>query len=316
MGDLSETILSTLKRRWPREYRAQRRELDGFHKRLQERWGEGLDKLRMLTTIAREYGREVNRPPEGADIGNTTKSVEILIRLHARACQVAEEVVCLLSNGFADGAMARWRTLHEISAVGCLIRHHGDELAERYEQHQVIEAWKAALQYQRHRKRLSQKPLSAQTIEKIEDDRAQALKIYGPEFGKPYGWAAKHLAKRDPTIADIQEAAGIDHLGPYYRMASHNVHANPRGVFFKLGLIGELEVLLAGPSNAGLADPGHATALSLVLVSGQLLHFYPVFDNLITMQLMITLTDEIGSALLAAHKKLQQDDRRFRKTER
>jgi hypothetical protein len=200
------------------------------------------------------------------DIGNTTKSFEILIRLHARACQVAEEVVCLLSNGLADGAMARWRTLHEIAAVGCLIRDHGDELAERYEQHQLIEAWKAALQYQRHRKRLRQKPLSEQTIKKIEDDRAQALETYGPEFGKPYGWAAKHLAKRDPTIADIQEAAGIDHLGPYYRMASHNVHANPRGVFFKLGLIGELEVLLAGPSNSGLADPGYATALSLVLV--------------------------------------------------
>ena len=105
-----------------------------------------------------------------------------------------------------------------------------------------------------------QKPLSAQTIKKIEDDRAQALETYGPEFRKLYEWAAKHLAKRDPTIADIQEAAGIEHLGPYYRMASHNVHANPRGVFFKLGLIGELEVLLAGPSNAGLADPGHATA--------------------------------------------------------
>ena len=109
----------------------------------------------MLTTIAREYGREVKRPAEGADIRNTTKSFEILFSLHGRACQVAEEVVCLLSNGFADGAMARWRTLHEIAAVGCLIRDHGDELAERYEQHQVIEAWKAALQYQRHRKRLS-----------------------------------------------------------------------------------------------------------------------------------------------------------------
>jgi hypothetical protein len=42
---------------------------------------------------------------------------------------------------------------------------------------------------------------------------------------------------------------------------------NPEGVFFKLGLIGESEVLLAGPSNAGLTDPGHASALSLMQIS-------------------------------------------------
>ena len=36
--------------------------------------------------------------------------------------------------------MARRLTLHEIAAVGCLIRRHGDELAERYEQHQIVES--------------------------------------------------------------------------------------------------------------------------------------------------------------------------------
>ena len=40
--------------------------------------------------------------------------------------------------------MARRLTLHEIAAVGCLIRRHGDELAERYEQHQIVESRKAA----------------------------------------------------------------------------------------------------------------------------------------------------------------------------
>ena len=113
-------------------------------------------------------------------------------------------------------------------------------------------------------------------------------------------------------IADIQEAAGIDHLAPYYRMASHNVHANPKGVFFKLGLIGETDTLLAGPSNAGLADPGHATALSLVQISSLLLLLYPTLDNQIAMRVMHALGDEIGAALLAAHKKLKVDDKLFR----
>jgi len=214
--------------------------------------------------------------------------------------------VCLLNNGFADGAMARWRTLHEIAAVSSLIRRHGDELAERYEHHQIVESRKAALQYERYQKRLRQRPLSEKTLKKIEADYASALETYGADFGNPQGWGAKHLGKRNPSIADIQEAAGIDHLAPYYRMASHNVHANPKGVFFKLGLIGE-QTLLAGPSNAGLADPGHATALSLVLVSSLLLHLYPTLDNNIGMKIMEELGNEIGSELLSAHKKLESD---------
>jgi hypothetical protein len=98
-------------------------------------------------------------------------------------------------------------------------------------------------------------------------------------------------------------------------MASHNVHANPKGVFFKLGLLGETDTLLAGPSNAGLADPGHATALSLVLISSLLLHLYPTLDNNIVMKVIQELGGEIGSALLSAHKKLEADDRVLSGTE-
>lgn len=312
----TKSILTTLKRRWPSESRAQRRDLDGFRKRLQERWGDGLEKLRMIITIAREYGSELGNAVGKTGGGNTPKSFKILVKLHARSCQIADEIVCLLSNGFADGAMARWRTLHEIAAVGYLIQRHGDELAERYEHHQIVESRKAAMQYQRYEKRLGLEPLSEGTLKKIETDRDLVLAKYGPNFVNAQGWAAKHLGKRDPSIADVQEAAGVDHLGPYYRMASHNVHANPKGVFFKLGLIGDTNTLLAGPSNAGLADPGHATAISLVQICSLLLHLDPTLDNQIAMRVMLTLEDEIGAVLLTAHKQLEADDKLFRETGR
>jgi hypothetical protein len=110
-------------------------------------------------------------------------------------------------------------------------------------------------------------------------------------------------------MADIQEAAQIDHLTPYYRMASHNVHANPKGVFFKLGLLDESEILLAGPSNAGLADPGHACALSLNQITSVLLRLNETFDHVIVMKIMYALADEVGDALIAAHQKLVEDER-------
>ena len=44
-------------------------------------------------------------------------TVEVQTRLHARACQIAREVLTLLYAGFAEGAMARWRALHELAVL-------------------------------------------------------------------------------------------------------------------------------------------------------------------------------------------------------
>lgn len=79
-------------------------------------------------------------------------------------------------------------------------------------------------------------------------------------------------------------------------MASHNVHANPKGVFLKLGLMQESQVLLAGPSNAGLTDPGCGAALSLTQVSTTLGLLQPSFDNNVALQIIVQLSGEIGEA--------------------
>jgi len=258
-------ILESLKQQWPSVAQEQREIIGGFEQRLNDRWGRGIEGLRMLAMIASEFGDNI---AEGIDRpALVAHRLAVLRLLHARSCQVTQETIALLSGGFADGAMARWRTLHEIAAVALVIGNHGEDLAERYLAHEVVEVRKAALQYQTHASRLGQQRLNDAEMRHIEKQYQSVIAKYGPDFKGSQGWAAATLGKRDPTIADILEASKIDHLGPYYRMASHNVHANPKGVFFKLGLMGEMNVLLAGPSNAGLADPGDATARSLVQIS-------------------------------------------------
>ncbi|WP_224497072.1 DUF5677 domain-containing protein [Bradyrhizobium septentrionale] len=49
--------------------------------------------------------------------------------LHARSCQITQEIIWLLSGGFADAAMARWRTLREATAVASLIGEHGEDFS-------------------------------------------------------------------------------------------------------------------------------------------------------------------------------------------
>jgi hypothetical protein len=164
--DFSSTILAGLKTRWRGEWRQQQRDMKGFRERLDKRWGQGLGGIRMLVTIAREFGDTFNQEGSMAESGGLGYSFDVLRRLHARACHVADEVICLLSSGFADGAMERWRTMHEIAAVAYLIGQHGDSLAERYVAHQIVEARSGSRlgPHCRHRERKAKMVLSLQFL--------------------------------------------------------------------------------------------------------------------------------------------------------
>lgn len=306
IGDeLAVGILSGLKRRWRAESKRQRLDSNGFQRRLLSRWQLPLQLLQMLLTISREYGQIINerlRDPTGTYPRNL---VDVVTRLHARGCQVTDEILSLLNSGFADGAMARWRTLHEIAVIALFIGSHGEEVAERYVQHQIVESRRAARDYQACHERLDYEPLEPSEVTQVEKSYDALIARFGKQFDGQYGWAAKQLGLNSPTFRDIERESGVDHLRAHYRMASHNVHANPKGVYFHLGLISERELLLAGPSNAGLADPGQCAALSLVQVSASLAMVRPTFDNIVVLILMVELAQEIGDAFGNTHLRLE-----------
>ena len=103
-----------------------------FQRRLQKKWGCPFRLLRMLVEMVREAGEEFNDKHRPAAAVENDLVLEALVRLHARACLVAEEVFWLLEGGFASGAHSRWRTLHEITTVSFFIEQYGRGVAERY----------------------------------------------------------------------------------------------------------------------------------------------------------------------------------------
>lgn len=300
--EMSRLALKHLKRQAPRMLKDRRARRRGFETRLARTWDRGLDFLEMFREIALEAGNDFNGEfrPEAA----VTKDFvfEVLTRLHARACQVASEVLALLRAGHADGAHARWRLLHEIAVVGLFVQRHGHEVAERYILHDAVESGKAARLYQEHYAALGVEPLSEEKLAQIQSILEALKNRFGPDYGNDYGWASAALGKRQPTFRDIEQAAELDHLRPYYKLASHNVHANPKGTFFKLGLLPDQNLLLAGPSDLGLADPGHGTAISLGQITIALLTLRPNIDRLVICQILLQLEDEIGDAFLAVHR--------------
>ncbi|MBP7701876.1 MAG: hypothetical protein KA098_04680 [Phenylobacterium sp.] len=258
-------ILRRLKARWPEQHAQETDAQAGFRERLETRWSAGITPLWMLLTLSREAGRDRwDKHRKSRAKKNRTRK-DVLFWLHARACQVTGEVLVLLENGYADGAMARWRTLHEISVVAALIHMHGDDLAQRYLAHEVVDARAALRTHHAHFEELGYKPPSKQRTAKVERLHAAAVREYGPGFAREFGWAAKHVQPCN-SFADLAKAAGRGRLKPFYKLASWSIHAGTKGLTDGLSAMGQRR-LLAGSSNAGLTEPCQNTAITLSAIT-------------------------------------------------
>jgi len=310
-GRVSKSVLKDLKSRWVQEHVAQEADLSEFRSRLEARWGKPLGQLRMLLTMAREWGQDATNRQISSKQGKKKYLRDILIRLHVRASQVTDEIICLLENGFADGAIARWRTLHEIGIVAAVISKHGEDIAQRYLAHQAIESKRAMNKYLNCCGPLGYRPLSAREVRGIAKAYEGAIKKYGKEFDAAYGWATVHLKKKRVTFADLEVEAGHAEMRSHYQMGNDNVHAGVKSMFVRLGLLDDYGRLLAGRSNAGLMEPGQNTAHTLTQISA-LVCLPGKFDDLVIAQMIRMLRDEIPRSFYHADKRLRKDDKQYK----
>lgn len=280
--------------------RRRSRILRGFRRRLRSTWGPGFELLTLLFELSMEAGAELNQ-----QVGTSRQEhpqIDVLFRCHAKACQVAFEVLSLLENGYASGAHSRWRTLHELAVTALIIGRNDDALARRYVDHFHIMLYKSLKHYQRHCESLGYESVPQDRVEAMRATRDALVSKYGRAFGEDYGWASALNGGDRITFADLEQQAGLSHLRPYYRMACDYIHPGIRSLSDDLGLA-ECSpfVLLCGPSDAGMADPGHCAAISLTQVTCALLSAYPSVDGLFVMQLMRVLTRAAGEALMHSH---------------
>jgi len=303
---VADSMLEEIKRESETNVLSYREERKAFEDRLEHRWGLPLRLLDTFHLLALEAGQEFNKHYRPEASAASDKTFDVLTRLHARACQVAAEVITLLKAGLADGAHARWRTLHEVAIVAMFIEKHRQDIAERYLRHAVVESYKGALQYRKHYKDLGLQPLADADFDKVQADYQKALTDYGVEFKSDYGWAASALRKSRPTFSDLEEAVNLEKWRGHYKLASHNVHANPKGISFRLGLShNERNILLAGVSDRGLADPAHGATLSLLQITSTLLLTKPNMDTLVRSRILMKLQHEIKDEFLKVHNEME-----------
>ncbi len=264
---------------------------------VQHFWSNSINLLVVLNLACLQTGDEFNRYFRPLAKENADFVFEALVRLHARACQITSEIICLLKYGFADGAHARWRTLHEIAVMMFFIGAHGQEVAERFLLHRHITDFKEAEDYQKYHEKLGYPPTSEEVYQHLKRNYDELIKRFGQKYGSDYGWASTII--KDPNFKNIEASVSLDHLRPFYKLANLNVHAGAKGSMFRLGVSEHTaNILLAGPSSFGLGDPGENAAYSITLCTVELLTLRPNLDTLSIAGAIMRLKDDTMLAFL------------------
>lgn len=290
---------------YPDQLREEERDLRGFRRRLSKRWERPDSLLRIIIALSERIA--VDSAPNGiATLSDSNGAEAVLRRLHGRGVRIAKEALVLIEAGFADGAMARWRTLHEVTVVALFIQEHGDACARLYLAHNAVENYRAAKSYRQYHEALGYEPLEEQSWLSLEAAYVAALRTHGEAFATEYGWARTFLGGRAANFAEIEASIALQHLRPFYKLASQQVHAGPLGISSGLSHDPERLVLL-GPSNVGLSEPGENVGLTLAVLTTVLLRFAPELDVLVAVKVLSALAEDAAKAWVEIQDELDQE---------
>ena len=307
----AKVVVKELENYWPEQKIFERHDLQAFRDRLELRWFKGLDPLRMLLTCAREISEKF----EDAFVRSRAKRGklcrEVLILLHKRACQTTMEIITLLESGLADGALARWRTLYEIWVIAALIEKFGDDIAQRYFDHDAVVMKRYMdneLKYHSHE---SKPPISKKMQKEINRDFKVVVDRYETGFDSNYGWASHHLGCKNPTFQKLEEEVLQSSMVPTYKLASLKVHAGVAGLIRSLGDLTGEHVTLIGASNAGLEEPAVNTAFTLTQITSLLYGKSQKIENTLELATLCLLRDKAMVECTKVARKLEKEEKQL-----
>lgn len=234
----------------------------------------------------------------------------ILIRIQARACQIATEIQTLLKNGYPDGAQARWRTIHELSVIFTVLNNNPLLLTEMFTEYDVIEKNKRAKDFEEKRSKIKWPEIDEENLNEISIEKDILIAKYGKEFGQSYGWTLNILPKGRRNFRELEELSGLDYMRPFYSWSNDNIHSGIGGLISRMGQMEHEEtsyLKFIGPSFYGFADPAQLTTTSLLTITSQVLNFYENIENQILESFLIDLNRNIKDEFFNTNQKFKNE---------
>jgi len=233
------------------------------------KWGECFDLYELYYTLTLKFAvRYCQRCNHISKEEEKEHSYEFIVikELHGRACQIYSEILCLIKNGFADGAYARWRTLYEIMILISFIKSQGKEAARAFYNNSFIDTqhfnWAKELKCFKGKKYISFKMVETKC-----------------NFNKRW----------------MQE----------YKNACKTVHASPEGTFGRISNKKEgLNIIPVGRSDYGINIPATHSCITLSIINAEFMTIFSHFNTLIELQALMELKNTVINSFKKAEKEI------------
>jgi hypothetical protein len=272
---------------------------------LREVWGEALDVCELVIDGCVEVCGLFHGRYHGRAEAEDEQRFLVLRDLFQRGHDAAWEAHVLLSHGAPGGALARWRTVHELNVVSGFIRQGDADLARRYKDWYRIEAKRSIIDARKAIEALGATVEADGLFEFLEKDQAELAERYGKSFTMPFGWADQPLREQGietngkTKLLHLEQAVGGLERRAWYRMASHAGHAS----LFS----GAIRVPdRFGPKPVGLHGPARYVCLDLWMTAGNFISLYQ--DEEFTWAHAV-----LGFVIVDAASALQRAERHARK---
>lgn len=232
----------------------------GFLSRLMFEYHEPIVQFEILLENCLALIRSINYPRD-----KYPNMCIVLKGITMRAILITNEILCLIKNGFASGALARWRTLYEYSVIAIFIAKYGEDYALKYIAFEDIANYKEALVYAEYSSELQFEEISQTELNNLKKKCEDAKRKYPELNDNDYSWAKPVI--KTPSFSALAKATDVNYYKPFYKFSCNYNHGGIKGLFFDIGQIYGLtddDSVKLAQSNIGFTDPAQLTMHSLL----------------------------------------------------
>lgn len=246
-----------------------------FAAHLEQLWGKGFAASETLyqlaTAMARDYRAYVVYKVKKSEYEQHVHTYTALVYINARMCQTYFDVLCLIKNGFADAAQARWRTMHELEYISYFIETSNEETAQAY-------------------------------IEQRQTD----TKI--PLWAKKSPYFKDKSANFKPDLTQIAKCCkSTKDWDQQFRVGCFVTHGSPQGTFGRLAIPKghdyDMEAFY-GKTDYGIVEPAVNSAIVLAKNTMRLITYFPNVEGVARCKFLGMWVDLIRESYLTAERDL------------
>lgn len=267
VSDIASTFVAKVNKEAAKDFRRDKRYQKRFERRLARRFNPYFKELYGLTNLCIEviqHHRDYIHEHKVIKNKKQASQYGVIIRLHARALRICNEVRSLMEAGYATGALSRWRALHELTATINFLTHNLDAV-ELFLEHDKVLSYEAMLDLNKYSDLLVLEAYTNHEVAMARRIRKNLINKHGNDIKHPYGWLKVYSHGKIKTFRDLEEQYGQEQLRPYYRYASYGIHANAKSLRSgeENSALENENVILVGASDGGMEEVAQLTPISI-----------------------------------------------------